>query len=205
MAALDVELGLANDSDAHPLAEFSRDLIEAGLGWSYQPERIASLIDDPDVAPGRYRLRPRAVSALVTARARIPVPAGSSFSWAEANGQTAGHTVASEHDTMTSRPDVPCLRLLTRDAVTETRRPGALAGRGTAAELKLPDDLTVSRVHAEFSYADGHWQVANRGRNGLRLNGKAVSGQQAVADGDLIHWGHQADALTSLVQIGPQP
>jgi len=49
MAALDVELGLANDSDAHPLAEFSRDLIEAGLGWSYQPERIAALIDDPDV------------------------------------------------------------------------------------------------------------------------------------------------------------
>ena len=48
MAALDIELGLANDGDSQPLAVFSRDLIEAGLGWSYQPERIASLIDDPD-------------------------------------------------------------------------------------------------------------------------------------------------------------
>jgi len=174
-----------------------------------------TLAEDPDVAPVRYRLRPRAVSSLVPAGAPVPVaaggpapapvPAGSSFSWAEATGQTAGHTVATEHDTMASQPAVPSLRLVTRDAVTETRRPSALAGRGTAAELRLPDDLTVSRVHAEFSYADGHWQIANRGRNGLRLNGTTVSGQQAVADGDLIHWGHQADALTSLVQIGPRP
>jgi len=180
-----------------------------------------TLDGDPDVAPGRYRLRPRAVSALVPAGAPGvvpagapgvvpagapgPVPAGSSFSWAEADGQTAGHTVATEHDTMASTPAVPSLRLVTRDAVTETRRPAALAGRGTAAQLRLPDDLTVSRVHAEFSYADGHWQIANRGRNGLRLNGTTVSGQQAVADGDVIHWGHQPDALTSLVQIGPRP
>ena len=77
-------------------------------------------------------------------------------------------------------------------------------GRATTNNIVLKDDL-CSREHAEVSYADGHWQVANRGRNGLRLNGKTVSGQQAVADGDLIHWGHQADALTSLVQIGPQP
>jgi ribosomal-protein-alanine N-acetyltransferase len=48
MAALDIELGLANDDDSQPLAAFSRDLIEAGLGWSYQPERMATLIDDPD-------------------------------------------------------------------------------------------------------------------------------------------------------------
>ena len=48
MASLDIELGLANDNDSQPLAAFSRDLIEAGLGWSYQPGRIASLIDDPD-------------------------------------------------------------------------------------------------------------------------------------------------------------
>jgi FHA domain len=198
--SIDVEVLAASSSDVY------RSLIaEHGARYAGTEGVSVTLIDDPDVAPGRYRLRPRAVSALVRAGTRIPVPAGSSFSWAEANGQTAGHTVATEHDTMTSRPEVPCLRLVTRDAVTETRLPGALAGRGTAAELKLPDDLTVSRVHAEFSYADGHWQVANRGRNGLRLNGKTVSGQQAVADGDLIHWGHQADALTSLVQIGPQP
>jgi pSer/pThr/pTyr-binding forkhead associated (FHA) protein len=104
---------------------------------------------------------------------------------------------------MTGLPSVPWLRLVTSDAVAQTRTPVARAGRGTGAELRLPDDLTVSRIHAEFSY-DGHrWQITNCGRNGLRVNGTPVSGQHAVADGDLIHWGHQADALSSLVQIGP--
>lgn len=32
MAALDIELALAEDADAHRLASFARDLIEAGLG-----------------------------------------------------------------------------------------------------------------------------------------------------------------------------
>lgn len=49
MAALDFELTLAHDDDAQPLATFARDLIETGLGWSYQPQRLASLIDDPDI------------------------------------------------------------------------------------------------------------------------------------------------------------
>jgi len=208
--SIDVEVLAASSSDVY------RNLIaEHGARCAGTEGVAVTLAEDPDVAPGRYRLRPRAVSSLVPAGAPVPVaaggpapapvPAGSSFSWAEATGQTAGHTVATEHDTMTSQPAVPWLRLVTRDAVSETRRPGALAGRGTAAELRLPDDLTVSRVHAEFSYDDGHWQIANRGRNGLRLNGTTVSGQQSVADGDVIHWGHQSDALTSLVQIGPRP
>src|SRR5215467_11718164 len=208
--SIDVEVLAASSSDVY------RNLIaEHGARCAGTEGVAVSLAGDPDVAPGRYRLRPRAVSALVPADTPgavpagapvpVPVPAGSSFSWAEATGQTAGHTVATEHDTMASAPAVPSLRLVTRDAVAETRRPNALAGRGTAAELRLPDDLTVSRVHAEFSYADGHWQIANRGRNGLRLNGTPVSGQRAVADGDVIHWGHQPDALTSLVQIGPRP
>jgi hypothetical protein len=206
--SIDLEVLAASSSDVY------RNLIaEHGARCAGTEGVAVTLAGDPDVAPGRYRLRPRAVSALVpagvpgAAPAGAPgaVPAGSSFSWAEVTGQTAGHTVATEHETMASPSAVPSLRLVTRDAVTETRRPGALAGRGTAAELRLPDDLTVSRVHAEFSYADGHWQIANRGRNGLRLNGNTVSGQQAVADGDVIHWGHQADALTSLVQIGPRP
>lgn len=205
--SIDVDVLAASSSDVY------RTLIaEHGARYGGTEGLTVVLVDDQDVARGRYRLRPRAVSALVMAgpQAAAPqaaAPAASSFSWAEATGQTDSHTVgrtlAGEHDTMTSPPAVPWLRLVTRDAVTETRRPGALAGRGTSAELRLPDDLTVSRVHAEFSYAGGRWHVANRGRNGLRLNGSTVSGQQALADGDVIHWGHQADAVTSLVQIGP--
>ena len=48
MSALDVQLGLATQRDAHHLAALARDLIEAGLGWEYRPHRIASLIDDAD-------------------------------------------------------------------------------------------------------------------------------------------------------------
>ena len=40
------EIGLANVADARRLAILARDLIEAGLGWGYRPERIAALIHD---------------------------------------------------------------------------------------------------------------------------------------------------------------
>ena len=32
------------------MAAMSRDLIEEGLGWSYQPERVRRLIGDPEIA-----------------------------------------------------------------------------------------------------------------------------------------------------------
>jgi [ribosomal protein S18]-alanine N-acetyltransferase len=59
MAAVDIELGLANDSDAPHLAVLARDLIETGLGWGYRPHRIAALIHEREtvtlVARGRAR------------------------------------------------------------------------------------------------------------------------------------------------------
>jgi [ribosomal protein S18]-alanine N-acetyltransferase len=59
MPALDIELGFANHADAPHLALLARDLIEAGLGWGYRPERIAALIRDQEttalVARGRSR------------------------------------------------------------------------------------------------------------------------------------------------------
>ena len=41
---LDITLGLARPQDAPSLALMSRDLIEAGLGWEYRPERMSELI-----------------------------------------------------------------------------------------------------------------------------------------------------------------
>lgn len=49
MAAADIELGFALSSDAVELAHLARDLIEAGLGWAYRPERVRALIRAPDV------------------------------------------------------------------------------------------------------------------------------------------------------------
>jgi ribosomal-protein-alanine N-acetyltransferase len=50
MATVDVALGLARPRDAETLAIMSRDLIEAGLGWGYRPERMAELIAARDTS-----------------------------------------------------------------------------------------------------------------------------------------------------------
>ena len=48
MASLNVELALANDRDARPLALLARVRIEGGGGGGYRPPRIAALIRDTD-------------------------------------------------------------------------------------------------------------------------------------------------------------
>jgi FHA domain-containing protein len=98
---------------------------------------------------------------------------------------------------------VPLLRLVTGGSAAETRLSGARAGRGTAVELLLPEEPTVSRVHAKFVFRNGQWRVTGLGRNGLMVNETPVRGEQVVRDGDLIHWGNQPGALVSRVQIGP--
>jgi hypothetical protein len=98
---------------------------------------------------------------------------------------------------------VPLLRLVTGGSAAETRVSGARAGRGTAVELLLPEELTVSRVHAKFVFREGQWRVTGLGRNGLMVNEMPVRGEQVVRDGDLIRWGSQPGALVSRVQIGP--
>jgi ribosomal-protein-alanine N-acetyltransferase len=46
MATADITLSLARLKDAETIAVMSRDLIEAGLGWEYRPQRIAEFIVD---------------------------------------------------------------------------------------------------------------------------------------------------------------
>jgi hypothetical protein len=100
-----------------------------------------------------------------------------------------------------SRRAIPPLRLVSGQSVAQTWTSGARAGRG-AVELVLPDVPTVSREHARFTFADGHWWVANLGMNGLTLNGVPLVGEQPVADGDSIRWGTSGNAMVSRVEIG---
>ena len=95
---------------------------------------------------------------------------------------------------------VPALRLVTGGSVAETRVSGARAGRGHV-ELKLPGEPTLSREHAKFTFSDGQWWIANLGRNGLTVNGAALSGDQPLHDGDSIRWGMRPDAMLSRVEI----
>ncbi|HYZ54603.1 MAG TPA: FHA domain-containing protein [Streptosporangiaceae bacterium] len=96
---------------------------------------------------------------------------------------------------------IPMLRLITGDSVTETRMSGARAGRG-AVELALPQEPTVSREHARFTFSDGQWWIANLGMNGLTINGSPVAGEHPLSSGDAIRWGTRPDALLSRVEIG---
>ncbi len=98
---------------------------------------------------------------------------------------------------------VPLLRLVTAGSAVETRVSGARAGRGAVVELLLPEEPTVSRVHATFVFRAGQWWVTGLGRNGLMVNEMPARGEQVVRDGDLIRWGNQPGALVSRVQIVP--
>jgi [ribosomal protein S18]-alanine N-acetyltransferase len=48
MSAAAIQLRLARAQDARAIAQMSRELIEAGLGWSYDAPRIVRLIADAD-------------------------------------------------------------------------------------------------------------------------------------------------------------
>jgi ribosomal-protein-alanine N-acetyltransferase len=61
MVAEPVALQLARPADASALALMSRDLVETGLGWTYQPHRIAELIGDPEAVALVTRDGPRTV------------------------------------------------------------------------------------------------------------------------------------------------
>jgi len=56
-----IELGFACHDDAQTLALMSRDLIEAGLGWTYRGSRVAQLIRDPETVALVTRDGPRIV------------------------------------------------------------------------------------------------------------------------------------------------
>jgi FHA domain len=197
--ALDPQFVINSSSDAYRARIAEHGARVAGNG---QPR--VSVVSDPDMPLGRYALRPRASDPLP---GPAPGAAGHDPAADVGDARTVAHdqlTSAQEPLTVAEKLPVPPLRLLSGGAVSETRTSGARAGRGGDVELRLPDVPTVSRVHAEFTYSDGHWWVTNQGRNGLMLNGTPLTGQRPVSDGDVIQWGNRPDALTSRVQVGQQ-
>lgn len=99
----------------------------------------------------------------------------------------------------------PLLSLVTGSMVSQTRMSGARAGRGQGVELALPDQPTISRIHARFSCTGGQWDITGLGRNGVVVNGVPLDGTQPLYDGDLIRWGRQADSPVSRVAIAHLP
>lgn len=64
-------------------------------------------------------------------------------------------------------------------------------GRDEAADVPLPFDPEVSRIHAELVRVAGGWTIADDGlsRNGSFVNGERVVGRRRLADGDALRFG----------------
>jgi len=184
-----------------------------------------SVVPDPAVPAGRYGLRqgrPDALRVPAGAGFATPVPALARADSATAAAvashggrggaapeQAATMAAWTPGDATTSAATMcelapnPLLRLVTGDLTAQTRVSGACAGRGPASELLLPEDPTVSRVHAQFTCAAGEWRITGVGLNGVALNGTVLADEQVVRDGDTIRWGRRPDSLSSRVQIRP--
>lgn len=182
-----IEIDLVNSiAEEHYQAAITANAARVVTGG---PVKV-SVTADPGLPAGRYRLRrdqradtqpaDRSGELVQTVPARTGlVPPG--------NGDRAAN---------------PPLRLVTDGSVAETRISGARAGRGHQVELQLPENSTVSRVHAEFIFAGGQWRIIGKGLNGLVLNGTPLAGEHVVRPGDVIRWGRQDGALVSRVEIG---
>ena len=75
-------------------------------------------------------------------------------------------------------------------------------GRRPEADVCLPWDPSISRLHAELVHRSGEWMIADDGlsQNGTLVNGMPTEGRRRLRDGDLITLGR-----TSLTFCTPSP
>lgn len=74
-----------------------------------------------------------------------------------------------------------------------TRREGRISvGRAPSADLPLPWDEQVSRMHAELEAVGPEWAAVDDGlsTNGTYVNGRRIVGRQRLADGDTLRIGN---------------
>ena len=93
-----------------------------------------------------------------------------------------------------SRLHMPCPVLMYLDP-TGCHRSFLLSDRGVVtlgrrpeADVCLPWDVGISRLHAELIHRAGEWLIADDGlsQNGTLVNGLPVEGRRRLRDGDLI-------------------
>ncbi len=145
-------------------------------------------VSAPSLAEGAYPVMTAGIGPFRDGRTRSDLAVAPAFTTGAA--------------TVTEPALTPLLRLITNGAVAETRISGARAGRGKAVELQLPEEPTVSRVHATFTCTGGEWRITVLGRNGVLLNGTPLTSEHVIRNGDSIRWGQQSSAPVSAVVIG---
>ena len=84
---------------------------------------------------------------------------------------------------------------------------GLTLGRREEADISVPWDPEMSRVHAELAYRAGEWTVSDDGlsQNGTWVNGLRLSGRRRLADGDLLRVGRTVFAFCDPGPIGVVP
>jgi hypothetical protein len=80
-------------------------------------------------------------------------------------------------------------------------------GRSSECQITIEDPL-ISRKHARLVIDENHARVSDLGsRNGVRVNGRLVKGEQTLADGDRIRLGTQELLFTIVgrAERAPRP
>jgi hypothetical protein len=104
--------------------------------------------------------------------------------------------------------EVTCPVLLYRDPtgaersfVLREEADAVTVGRRSDADVSLPWDPEISRLHAELLHRAGEWVLVDEGvsQNGTYVNGLPLEGRRRLVDGDLITLGR-----TSLTFCDPR-
>ncbi|KAF0957406.1 MULTISPECIES: FHA domain-containing protein [Rhodococcus] len=79
----------------------------------------------------------------------------------------------------------------TREFVLSVDAPRITVGRSEKADIALPSDPNVSRLHATIEWIGSYWTVTDDGlsRNGTFVNGDRLSGRRRLHAGDVIRIG----------------
>jgi hypothetical protein len=86
-------------------------------------------------------------------------------------------------------------------------RAAVTIGRRVEADVSIPWDPEMSRVHAELVVRAGEWTISDDGlsQNGTWVNGLRLAGRRRLADGDLVRVGRTIFAFCDPVPIGTGP
>jgi pSer/pThr/pTyr-binding forkhead associated (FHA) protein len=80
-------------------------------------------------------------------------------------------------------------------------------GRRPEADVSVPWDPEMSRVHAELEVRAGEWTISDDGlsQNGTWVNGLRLTGRRRLGDGDLVRVGRTMFAFCDPVPVGTGP
>jgi hypothetical protein len=80
-------------------------------------------------------------------------------------------------------------------------------GRRQEANISIPWDPEMSRLHAELELHAGEWTISDDGlsQNGTWVNGLRLAGRRRLNDGDLVRVGRTMFAYCDPVPVGVGP